>query len=82
MMDERSQAFLTLALDLPESARADIAAKLLESLEPGFDAGVEAAWKKEVAKRMAEIDAGEVETVPWEQVRNELFDRLSHRRAD
>lgn len=34
---------------------------------------VEAAWSEEIQRRLAEIDAGTVELVPWEEVRAELF---------
>ncbi len=80
-MDERSHALLTLAMDFPESVRAEIAAALLQSLEPEPDADVEQAWREEVARRLAALDSGEMATIPWEQVRDELFNRLSERRA-
>jgi putative addiction module component (TIGR02574 family) len=35
---------------------------------------IEAAWSKEIERRVAEIHAGTVELVPWEEVREELFD--------
>jgi putative addiction module component (TIGR02574 family) len=35
---------------------------------------IEAAWSKEIERRVAEIDAGTVELVSWEEVRDELFD--------
>jgi putative addiction module component (TIGR02574 family) len=35
---------------------------------------IEAAWTKEIARRVVEIDAGTVQLVPWEEVREELFD--------
>ena len=34
---------------------------------------IEAAWSKEIERRLAEIDAGTVELIPWEEVRAELF---------
>lgn len=34
---------------------------------------IEAAWSKEIERRVAEIDAGTVELVSWEEVRAELF---------
>lgn len=37
------------------------------------DQDIEAAWFKEIERRVAEIDAGTVELVPWEEVRAELF---------
>jgi putative addiction module component (TIGR02574 family) len=70
----RAEAVLTLALDLPDADRAEIAAVLLESLEPQPE--VEPAWREEVARRIAAIDAGEVDMVPWERVRESLFARL------
>jgi putative addiction module component (TIGR02574 family) len=78
-MSTKAEAVLTLALDLPESDRAEIAAALIESLEPPAEADVEEAWRQEVARRVAAIDAGEVELIPWEQVREELYARLNER---
>jgi putative addiction module component (TIGR02574 family) len=34
---------------------------------------VESAWSDEIKRRLAEIDAGTVELIPWEEVRAELF---------
>jgi putative addiction module component (TIGR02574 family) len=78
-MNDKADAVLALALDLPESERAELAAALLESLELPADADVEQAWRVEVARRVAAIEAGEVEMVPWEQVREQLFARLNER---
>ncbi len=78
-MNDKADAVLTLALDLPESERAELAAALLESLELPADADVEQAWREEVARRVAAIEAGEVEMVPWEQVREQLLARLNER---
>lgn len=61
------------AAALPESDRATLAGVLIESLEGSADAGVAAAWDSEIERRAAEIDAGEVELIPWEKVREELF---------
>lgn len=41
------------------------------------DQDIEAAWSKEIERRVAEIDAGTVELVPWEEVRAELFDPIA-----
>jgi putative addiction module component (TIGR02574 family) len=37
------------------------------------DQDIDAAWSKEIERRVAEIDAGAVELIPWEEVRAELF---------
>jgi putative addiction module component (TIGR02574 family) len=36
---------------------------------------VEAAWADEIKRRLADIDTGIVELIPWEEVREELFCR-------
>ena len=67
------------AADLSEQDRAALAGLLIESLEGEPDPDVEAAWAAEIAKRVAELDAGTVETISWEQVRQRLIDRLNAR---
>jgi Putative addiction module component len=37
---------------------------------------VKAAWSREIARRVREIDEGTVELIDWEDVRAELFDDL------
>jgi putative addiction module component (TIGR02574 family) len=39
----------------------------------GAETEVEVAWAEEVERRIRQVDEGEVELVPWEQVRAELF---------
>ena len=63
------------AARLPERDRAPLAGLLIETLEPGPDPDVEAAWNEEISRRIAELDAGAVDTIPWECVREELFGR-------
>ncbi|MBS1816643.1 MAG: addiction module protein [Acidobacteria bacterium] len=65
--------------DLPEKERADLAGLLIESLEGEPDDGVAAAWAVEIERRVADLDAGRTKTVPWEQVRQRLLDRLNDR---
>jgi putative addiction module component (TIGR02574 family) len=64
------------ASDLPDRDRAQLAGMLIESLDHERDSDVEAAWAAEVEERVRQVDAGEVEMIPWEQVRAELFARL------
>ena len=60
---------------LPIEQRADLAYYLLDTLEPGIDAGVEAAWDAELARRGEEIRSGAVVGVPADSV----FARLRKR---
>ena len=63
------------ALALPAEARAMIAGSLIESLdEDAPDERVEELWSAEIARRIADIDAGRVQLVPWSDVRQRLFD--------
>jgi len=61
------------AVQLPERDRATLAGLLIETLDPASEADVEAAWSEEIRRRVAEVDAGTVELIPWEEVRAGLF---------
>jgi putative addiction module component (TIGR02574 family) len=79
-MTRHAETVLQEALTLPESERAEIAGALLESLEPEPEVDVEMAWRQEVVARVAALETGEVETTPWEEVREGFLARLSERR--
>jgi putative addiction module component (TIGR02574 family) len=66
---------LDRALRLEEDERADLAGRLLESLDTEVEEGVEEAWRKEVERRMTELDEGVVEPVSWEEVQARVFGR-------
>ena len=61
------------AAQLPERDRTTLAGLLIGTLDPTPEPDIEAAWSKEIARRVAEIEAGTVETIPWDEVREELF---------
>jgi len=75
MATKRNDLFQS-ALELGETERAELAALLLESLEGDSETGVDAAWRVEIERRMKELDAGAVESVPWAKVRERLFQGL------
>lgn len=60
---------------LSEKERATLAGLLIESLETEVDPDVEEAWRVEIERRVAELDAGTVKTVPWETVKARLLQR-------
>lgn len=70
-----------VAAELEEADRAALAGLLLESLDRAPRAGVEAAWAEEIERRLKQIDAGEVEMVPWEDVKARLLARENARQA-
>lgn len=58
----------TSALKLDEKHRAELAKRLLISLEEKVDEDIEQAWIDEVNRRKAQIESGQVETIPAEKV--------------
>ncbi len=68
------------ASDLEEGDRAVLAGLLLESLEGEPDPEVEAAWAEEIERRLRQIDSGEVDLIPWEDVKARLFQSLDKKR--
>jgi putative addiction module component (TIGR02574 family) len=62
------------AMTLSEEERAELVGMLLESLEIGDDEGVESAWVQEIERRVAELDSGTVESIPWTEVRSRVFE--------
>jgi putative addiction module component (TIGR02574 family) len=62
------------AMQLTPDERVDLAEKLWVSVDT--PEAIAAAWDEEIARRVAQLDAGEVETVPAEQVLAELRARL------
>ena len=65
------------ALKLPEQERRWLADRLIESLanEPA-DPQVEAAWDKEIKRRVDDIRSGRVQTIPGEQVLREMAEEF------
>src|SRR6266849_2357918 len=72
-MERNLKEVLHEAAQLPERDRATLAGFLIETLDPVSEPDVEAAWSEEIKRRVAEIDAGTVELIPWEEVRAESF---------
>ena len=56
------------ALKLPRPQRAEVALRLIASLDDPPEADVEAAWSVEVTERMREIDEGRAGLEDWETV--------------
>jgi putative addiction module component (TIGR02574 family) len=67
----RDQVFRE-ALELEQGDRAELAKLLIDSLDPTVEEGVEEAWMEEVTRRLAELDSGAAQTIPWDTVRSRL----------
>jgi putative addiction module component (TIGR02574 family) len=66
-MDDAKKV-LSLALDLPQHERAELASRLLASLEDE-DEGVDEAWAREIERRCRALDSGEATTSDWNEFR-------------
>ena len=64
------------AAQLSDAERADLALSLIESLDGPADPDVEEAWRAEIERRMGQIDRGEVELIPGDEVFARLRRRL------
>ncbi|MCG6962464.1 MAG: addiction module protein [Acidobacteria bacterium] len=75
-MTSEAKALLDQALQLPDDERAEMAALLLRSLDAVTDEGAEEAWDREIERRLAEVDAGAVELMPWDEAKHRIFRSL------
>lgn len=71
-MNRDAADILKEALALPSEERAALAGSLISSLEEEPDEAVEEAWSVEIARRLAEIDSGQVKLLSWAEARNRL----------
>lgn len=63
------------AISLPIEIRLQLVEKLLESLNPSHK-DIDQLWAIETERRVAEVEKGEVKTVPGEEVFRRLHSRL------
>ena len=71
-MNRDAADILKEALALPSDQRAALAGSLISSLDEEPDEAVEEAWGVEIARRLAEIDSGQVKLLSWAEARNRL----------
>ena len=63
------------AAQLSEAERAELALALIESLDGLAEADVEEAWRVEIERRVAQVERGEVQLIPGDEV----FERVRRR---
>ena len=74
-MARSAQELFEEAMRLDPEERATLMRLLVESLDTESEEGVEDAWRLEIERRMAELDSGSVQTIPWEELKARLFRR-------
>ena len=73
MGESSAEDLIKEALSLPENSRAKIAERLIASLHGEPSREVDEAWHLEMESRIRQIDSGEVQCIPWEEIRNRLY---------
>ena len=68
MPDKKFEELEHEVLQLPSESRANLAEKLIRSLEAEKDAEVETAWVQEAERRYRAIQAGEVTMLEADEV--------------
>ena len=63
------------AMRLGPEERATLMRLLIEALDAETEQGVEDAWRVEIERRMAQLDSGSVQAIPWEEVKERLYRR-------
>jgi putative addiction module component (TIGR02574 family) len=77
-MTSTAEQLLEKLLALPEGDRAELAARLIESLDPHLDQGAADEWDEEIRRRVGELEAGAAKTIPWEVVHRSLVERIAN----
>jgi putative addiction module component (TIGR02574 family) len=73
---------LGAAQQLTENDRLRLINALRQSLSPVSEAAISDEWAREIELRVAELEAGTAETVPWSKVRDEALARVNHVQGD
>ena len=71
------------SLSLSEAERADLAHRLLVSLEPTAPESqneVDAAWETELQRRVDEVDRGDAKMIPWQEAETRIREALKKAR--
>ncbi len=74
-MDTQPKQILDIALTLPESERAGLAASLIRSLDDSPDPDADAKWSIEIERRIRSIDEGSAELEAWDTVMTKMRKR-------
>ena len=65
------------AIELPPDQRFALAQRILASVEPAEEPGIDDAWNAEIRERIRKYDAGETKGIPASEVFADIDARLS-----
>ena len=69
----RAKDLLSEALELPEKERADLAGRLILSLHPHAEPDVEAAWAREIDRRLDGFEERRASSRPWSSIKRTVL---------
>jgi len=75
----RYSAVLAAAQQLANDDRVRLIDALWATLPPESKTGIPEEWACEIERRVAELDAGTAETIPWSKVRDDALATVDRR---
>lgn len=79
IMSATLETLFAEALELPDESRLELVERLIPTIKP--EPSVEAAQLAEVVRRMEEVQSGEAQLVPGDEVFRKVRESLATRRA-
>ncbi len=76
-MSTTAQKICVEVLSLPRQSRAEIAERILASLEDKADSKAEKSWKAVIRRRRAEIHSGRAKVRPAQEVMRDALQAIS-----
>jgi len=73
---------LSAAQQLPDTDRLRLIDALWDSVPADSAAPFSDEWAREIERRVAELDAGTAQTVPWHRIRDEALTRIGYGKGD
>ena len=67
---------LERALSLSIEEQEALAESLISNLGGKVDEDIHAAWEAEIERRLADLDSGKAQTIPWAEVRKRNLAKL------
>ena len=61
------------AMQLDEFERAELAVKLMDTLDAPVDAGYDEAFEIEIRERIRQLDSGELQAIPGDEAKKMMF---------
>ena len=66
-MTAAAESILSDAMKLNEADRAELAAKLMDALNPDVDSDYVRAWEREIEARIQDLKSGQAHAIPLDQ---------------